>query len=102
MTRLDQIDTCLPGVLVPRAMLADAAAIAARVAEATTVGDPNDPDTDDDGKSDGVEVHVLGTNPLVADNFDSQPRSGGGAPGVPMLLLLLMIGLARRARRQAA
>ena len=64
--------------------------------------DPNDADTDDDGKSDGVEVHVLGTNPLVADNFDSQPRSGGGAPGVPMLLLLLMIGLARRARRQAA
>ena len=32
-------------MLVPRAMLADAAAIAARVAEATTVGDPNDPDT---------------------------------------------------------
>jgi mono/diheme cytochrome c family protein len=64
--------------------------------------DPKDPDTDDDGKSDGAEVHTLGTNPLVADSFDSQPRSGGGAPGIPALLFLLMIGLARRAYRQVA
>jgi mono/diheme cytochrome c family protein len=64
--------------------------------------DPKDPDTDDDGKSDGYEVHTLGTNPLVADSVDAQPRSGGGAPGVPMLLLLLTIGLARRAYRPVA
>ena len=64
--------------------------------------DPNDEDTDDDGYMDGAEVHVLGTNPLVPDNVDAQPRSGGGAPGLPTLLLLLMIGLARRAYRQSA
>ena len=64
--------------------------------------DPNDEDTDDDGYMDGAEVHVLGTNPLVPDNLDAQPRSGGGAPGLPTLLLLLMIGLARRAYRQLA
>lgn len=64
--------------------------------------DPNDPDTDDDGTSDGAEVHTFGTNPLVADNFDSQPRSGGGAPGLPTLLVLLTIGLARRVYRRSA
>ena len=64
--------------------------------------DPNDPDTDDDGNTDGAEVHLLGTNPLVADSVEMQPSSGGGAPGVPTLLLLLMIGLARRAYRPIA
>ena len=59
--------------------------------------DPNDFDTDDDGESDGAEVHTFGTDPLVANDFDSQSRSGGGAPGVPTLLILLLVVLARRA-----
>jgi hypothetical protein len=30
--------------------------------------DPNNPDTDGDGLSDGAEVHVHGTNPLLTDS----------------------------------
>ena len=37
------------------------------VAEAAAGTDPNDPDTDDDGLSDGREVIELRSNPLVAD-----------------------------------
>lgn len=64
--------------------------------------DPNDPDTDDDGNTDGAEVHVLGTNPLVPDNVAAQPSSGGGAPGLPTLMFLLIAALARRVRRTMA
>ena len=53
--------------------------------------DPHDKDTDDDGNSDGEEVHVLGTNPLVADAVTPAPASGGG--GAPNLLWLALLGL---------
>ena len=36
------------------------------------------------------------------ESFDIETHSGGGAPGVPTLLLLLVVGLARRAYRQIA
>ena len=46
--------------------------------------DPKDPDTDDDGKTDGEEVNVLGTNPLVADSTTADDSSGGGGTtGLP-------------------
>ena len=62
---------------------------------------PNDPDTDDDGKTDGDEVMVFGTNPLKADNVaETDDSSGGGAVGLPLLLLFLVVGLiSRRSRR---
>jgi MYXO-CTERM domain-containing protein len=58
--------------------------------------DPKDPDTDDDGKSDGEEVHVLGTNPLVADSAVADGGSGGGSPSVPLLVLLALTAMRRR------
>ena len=63
--------------------------------------DPKDPDTDDDGKTDGDEVKVFGTNPLVADSAAPTGSSGGGgAPGLPMLVLLaIFVARLRFARR---
>jgi hypothetical protein len=67
--------------------------------------DPNNPDTDGDGISDGDEVHVYGTNPLLTDSdgdgasdsqelfvFFTDPLTPGSFPvpaaGVAALLLL--------------
>lgn len=64
--------------------------------------DPLDADTDDDGFSDGEEVLVLGTNPLVADNVqtDTETSGGGGALDLPFLATLWLLFLRRpRARR---
>ncbi|MEO0404833.1 MAG: hypothetical protein AAF193_08180, partial [Bacteroidota bacterium] len=33
--------------------------------------DPNNPDTDEDNASDGTELFLTFTNPLMADTFDS-------------------------------
>jgi len=61
--------------------------------------DPRDDDTDDDGKSDGEEVNVLGTNPLVADSTAADDGSGGGGTtGLPFLMTLLVL-LRRRLYR---
>jgi hypothetical protein len=66
--------------------------------------DPLDDDTDDDGVSDGQEVLVLGTNPLVADNVqtDTETSGGGGAFSLPFLAMLWLLSLrqpwARRIR----
>jgi MYXO-CTERM domain-containing protein len=62
--------------------------------------DPKNPDTDDDGKPDGEEVKVLGTNPLVADSTtqDDSSGGGGGTTGLPLLLTLLAV-LRRRLQR---
>ncbi|MBJ7355906.1 hypothetical protein, partial [Nocardioides sp.] len=38
--------------------------------------DPNDPDTDDDGLSDGAEVNTYGTDPLDADTDDGGVTDG--------------------------
>jgi hypothetical protein len=68
----------------------------------TKTAHPKDPDTDDDGKTDGEEVNVLGTNPLVADSpgadDSSGGGSGGGSTGFPLLLTLLAV-LRRRVYR---
>jgi PKD repeat protein len=47
---------------------------------------------------DVIAVYLAGHDD-ERESFDSEPRSGGGAPGAPLLLLLLMIALARRAYR---
>ncbi len=52
--------------------------------------DPLDPDTDDDGFSDGREVKVLATDPLVANaTADGDGDGGSGAAGLWFLLMLL-------------
>jgi uncharacterized protein (TIGR03382 family) len=52
--------------------------------------------------SDGDEVK-LGTNPLLADNAETQRNtsSGGGSASLPLLLLLAVVGLVRRKRKFA-
>ena len=60
--------------------------------------DPLDADTDDDGKSDGYEVHVAGTNPLVADSQSAAPASSGGGSPSPLFLGLLALAALRRCR----
>jgi len=59
--------------------------------------DPKDPDTDDDDKSDGDEVHLFGTDPLVADGVTPDSGSGGGAPSLPLLVLLALAAIRDRA-----
>ncbi len=61
--------------------------------------DPLDSDTDNDGKTDGAEVHMLGTNPLVADSANVTPASGGGGSPAPLGLLVLAAFALRRALR---
>jgi PKD repeat protein len=58
--------------------------------------DPLDADTDDDGRSDGYEVHVAGTNPLVADTQSAAPASSGGGSPSPLFLSLLALAALRR------
>ena len=57
-----------------------------------------DTDDDDDGKTDGYEVNVAGTNPLAAEAPSVALTSGGGSPG-PYLLVLLAIATLRRGKR---
>ena len=61
-----------------------------------------DADTDNDGVSDGDEVTLFGTDPLVADagTLGREPKSrGGGAGGLPFLLLIALAGLLRSKER---
>ena len=64
--------------------------------------DPLDADSDDDGVSDGDEVLVNGTNPLVADDTSTETTrsGGGGAFGLPLLVMLSLVCLLRRKDRR--
>lgn len=62
--------------------------------------DPRDPDTDDDGKTDGDAVKIFGANPLVAHNAVRPESSGGGTTDLPLPALLP--AFAAPSRREAA
>ena len=59
--------------------------------------DPMDDDSDHDGVSDGDEVMLFGTDPLIANNAESQSNDtgGGGSSDLPLLILLAAAALLR-------
>ncbi len=59
--------------------------------------DPMDGDSDDDGVGDGDEVMLFGTDPLLANNTESQSADtgGGGSSDLPLLILLAAAALLR-------
>jgi len=54
--------------------------------------DPQNPDTDGDGWSDGDEVHVYATDPLDPDSYPP-PSTPPGIPGYNIFILILIITL---------
>ena len=84
-------DDDLPGTATPTAT---ACPTSTRATEGT---DPNDPDTDDDGLTDGAEVDTHGTDPLDPDTDD-----GGVNDGAEVGNGTDPLDGARRRRRRAA